>query len=446
MLRRRVFSSSLGFVILLVSLSSFVVMNVMAVPIEQTIASRYSVGSWNGNGVPSSLLMDVLRNSYGYIGNHRSVPRVSSDYSLALFVANASGTYRYVPEENLLVIHDGSVNEQTLAPRFQQSAYPDGATALVIIVWNQSKVSNQYYAWLESGLVVQNMYLAAISLNLGTHCIALIDANGLRSDLKLPTTMTPFIIMPIGYPASGYGTVSPDTGRMTGNLPRTQLSQTAFADAINQLLYAQVWSQDSLSLQEQSQLLWAGYGYSSTGHRTVPSAGSVYPIRIWVLNSTGAFEYSPETHSVAAKLQGDKRTEVAAVFGSQSWASNAATIFLVVYDSNKAGNYGHTEWFELEAGLVTQNILLEATAYNLSGNIVSQGLENWNGAGAASIRNVLGMSSSLVPLCAIPVGHDGEIPEFSNLLVTTLLLVTASGVTAYVVFVRRKRLQPEKMG
>ncbi len=444
MLKRRVFFCSLGTVILLASLFSLVVMTAVAVPVEQTMASRYSVASWNGNGISESQLIDVLRNSYGYVNNHRSIPKVSDDYSLTLFVANSSGSYRYIPEENLLVIHDASVNEQTLAPRFQQPAYPDGATALVIIVWNQSRMSNQYYAWLESGLVVQNMYLAAISLNLGTHCIALIDVNGLRTDLKLSTTMTPLVIMPLGYPVSGYGAASPDAGRMTGNLPRTQLSQMTFSGAMSQLLFAQFWSQDSLSLQELSQLLWAGYGYSSTGHRTVPSAGSVYPIRIWVLNATGVFEYSPETHSVALKLQGDKRTAVAATFGGQSWASNAATVFLVVYDSSRAGNYGHTEWFELEAGLVTQNILLEASAYNLSGNIVSQGLESWNGAGAASIRNVLGMSSSLVPLCAVPVGHGGAIPEFSNVLMTSLLLVTVTAVAVFLVCVGRKHLELKK--
>ncbi|MCJ7763270.1 nitroreductase family protein, partial [Candidatus Bathyarchaeota archaeon] len=244
--------------------------------------------------------------------------------------------------------------------------------------------------------------------------------------------MTPLLAMPLSYPTSPYSTATPDYTRMTGNLPPVQINQTSFADALNNMLYAQSWSSQNLSAQELSQLLWAAYGYSSTGHRTVPSAYNAYPTKIWFLNATATYEFIPETHSVTLKLQGDKRLEIATALGSQNLA-NASTVFLVIYDSSLGGDGGAVshEWPEVEAGAIVQNILLEATSWDLSGNIVSQGLGEWNGAGAASIRNILGLSASLVPLYAVPVGHGGVVPEVHSPIIITALLVATSIATAF---------------
>jgi hypothetical protein len=412
-----------------------------SVSLEQTISARYSVRNWASGSISDVQLLEVLHSAYGVYGDHRSVPLVGNAYSLDLFVANTTGTYRYVPEQNTLIVHDLTVNKETLRPSFGQSFVPD-ASAVILIIWNQTRMSNQYYASAEAGLVVQNVYLAAVTLNLGTICIGMINSNNLRSTLGLPATMTPLHAMPLSYPASPYSSAAPDYARMTGNLPPVQINTASFTEALNNMLYAQSWSDQSLSTQELSQLLWAAYGYSSTDHRTVPSAMDVYPMKIWFLNTTAAYEFNPQTHSVTLKLEGDKRLEIATALGSPSLA-NATTIFLVIYNSSPGNDGGAVtyQWPEVEAGAIAQNILLEATAWDLSGNMVSQGLEEWNGAGAASIRNILGLSASLVPLYAVPVGHDGVVPEVYSLIVIAALMVATSIAAAFYVVRSRKRLK-----
>lgn len=400
------------------------------IPIEQTISARSSIRSWTSSNIPSTQLLEVLRSAYGYYGDHRSIPHIGNEYSLDLFVANATGTYRYIPEQNVLATHDPSVNKETLRSRFNQG-YPADANAVIIVVWNRTRMDNQYFASAQAGLIAQNLYLAAVSLDLGTVCVGLINSDGLRDDLKLSSAMTPLLIMPIGYVTTPYPSATPDYTRMAGNLPSVQFSQMSFANALNNLVYAQAWSaSQSLTLQELSQILWASYGYCSTSHRTVPSAYGIYPFKIWFINATGTYEYVPATHTVTLRLQGNKISEISNVFGSQNWVANAPTIFLVVYDSSLGGDGGIVlhEFPEVDAGTIVQNMLLEATAWNLSGNVVSQGLEVWNGAGAVSIRSILGMSSSLIPLYAVPVGHEGVIPEFPSAQILAVLIIVVLGV------------------
>jgi len=409
------------------------------VPLEQTMSARYSVRGWSSTNIPALQLLQVLQSAYGYAEGHRNVPRVGNSYSLDLFVANATATYRYNPDTNTLTVHTPAVNKLTLRPRFSQN-YLSDANAIIIIVWDQTKMGNQYYACAEAGLVVQNTYLAAVSIDLGTVCVAMIDSNGIRSDLSLASTMAPLLVMPLGYPTTPYQSVTPDYSRMLGNLPTVKIGTASFANTLNNLLYAQTWSNENISAQELSQLLWASYGYSSTGHRTVPSALSVYPFKIWFLNSTGSYEYTPQSHSVTLKVSGDKRSQVANVFGTQNWASNAPTTFLIVYDSSLGGEGGVVthEWSEVDAGTIAENILLEGAAWGVSGNIVSSSLEQWNGSGSTSIRSLLDMPSSLILLFAVPVGHGGAIPEFPTSLALFALLAATALIVALFLASRRR--------
>jgi nitroreductase len=384
--------------------------NALAVSIEQTMSLRYSARSYTNANITRQELLEVLHAAYGFWNAHRSIPRTGNDYSLIIFPVNATGSYRYIPESNSLVVHDLSVNKGTIRPRFAQS-YPCDASFVLIVVWNQTRMDNGYFASAEAGCFVQNTYLAAASLNLGTTCVTTLDSPGLRADLKLPSTYTPLLAMPLSYPTSPYSAASPDYARMTHNLPPVQYSSLDFTTTLNNLLFTEVWSEQNLSLQELSQLLWAAYGYSSTGHRTTPSAYGIYPLTVYYSNATGTYWYIPETHSVMVAQLGDRRLEVANACGNQAWAANAPAIFLVVYNSSyNGGNTGDGGavphmYIEVDTGCVVQQLLLEASAWNLSANTVGNGFEMWNGTAAQGLRNILGLPSSLIPLYAVPIGH-----------------------------------------
>ena len=62
---------------------------------------------------------------------------------------------------------------------------------------------------------------------------------------------------------------------------------------------------------------------------------------------------------------------------------------------------------EADIGCVIQQLFLEAAAWNLKANIISQGFEEWNGAGEQQLRSIMDLSNSITPRYAISVG----VPE-----------------------------------
>jgi nitroreductase len=411
-------------------------------PLEITVSQRYSDRSYTDEPITSQQLLTALNAAYGYSGANRVVPKIGDDYSLTVFLVNSTGSYVYSPETNSISVWDMAVSMETIIPTLTQSWQHD-ANVILVIVWNMTIMNNAYFAETEAGCLVQNFYLAAIELGIGTCCASLADADALRVYLKLPTYMMPLANMITGFPLSQYPAANPDYNRMTGNLPQAQIGEKSFADAISNMQYAQVWSTQALSLQEQSQLLWAAYGYSSTGHRTTPSWGGWYPLIVYMSNVTGTFRYLPESHSLSVVQAGDRRSAIAIACGNQVWAADAPAIFLVAYNSTVNSFYDEPGWYdyqvEIDAGCVVQQILLESSVLNLSSSVVSKGFESWNGSSAQTLRGSINVSSSIVPLYILPVGHaETDIPEFPSWVILPLF-ITVMMLLAFTAFRKRNR-------
>jgi hypothetical protein len=376
-------------------------------PIETTISMRQSIKrTYTNQPVLEPQLLELLRAAYGNWGNHKSVPQIGSNYSLTVYSVNATGSYRYIPEENILVIHDLTVKKDNLTALDYQNYFNVSDTVLLIF-WNQTRMNNFHFASAEAGCFAQNMYLAAASLGIGTVSVGGIREDEIRDALHLPSTMQTLLAMPVSYPIDPYIPASPDYTRMNGNLPLVLNSNLSLADALNNLFFTQTWSPQELSSQELSQLLWAAYGYSSNlPHRTTPSAFSIYPLIIVASNATGVYQYTPDSHSIKEIVTGDKRFDLANAFGGETWAANASTLFLILCNSTLGGDDSiDHRYMNINAGAVVQDILLEASAWNLSGNTLSKGLEDWNGTGAQEIRNILSLPSTIIPMYSVPIGH-----------------------------------------
>lgn len=416
--------------------------------LEQVASSRQSTRSFISTDVSQQQLLDVLRSAYGYTNTRRNTPKIGSDYSLVVFTVNSTGSYQYNPESNSVEAHDLTVNKETIRSYVQD--WPSDASEVLVIVWNENLMDNYYFASAEAGCLAQNVHLVAASLGLGTCVVGGINSGSLRTALELSANLTPLCAMPLGYPIVSYPEASPDYSIMNGNLPSVLSSAASFEDALTNMEFVQGWSSEPLSLQELSQLLWASYGYSSTDHRTTPSAMGIYPLIVYFANATGVYQYLPETHSVTRLLSGDKRPGIANTFSGQTWAAEAPTIFVIGCDSSyNGGNTGDGGflshlWMEINTGCVIQQLLLEASACNLQTNILSQGLDDWNGAGAQQLRGILGLQNSIIPLYAVPVGAsdgaDSTVPTIGapiqepasavepNQSVTVFVEVTDAGV------------------
>ena len=398
--------------------------------LEEIISRRMSSRSYTSENISEQWLLEILELAYGTTNGHRSVPQIGDDYSLVIFPYNETGSYRYIPESNSLVVHDPSVNKDTIpAYDYYNQAWVKDANVILAVVWNQTRMSNRYFASAEAGCFVQNMYLAAITFDIGTCCVGDIHSEELRNDLNLPSTLIPLLVMPLGYRTSPYPPASPNYEYMTGNLPSVQYSDLSFEDAVRNMVFTQEWTSEDLSLQEISQLLWAAYGYTNITfgwhkayHKTTPDSYAWYPLIIYFSNATGVYRYLPDSspnavpmplpyHGITKILSGDKRLDIANACAGQTWAADAPTIFLIAYNSSyNNGNTGDGGvlphlFTEVGTGAVIQELFLEASAWDLSANVVSEGLEEWNGTGAEELRSILGLPPSAIPLYIVPVGH-----------------------------------------
>lgn len=162
-----------------------------------------------------------------------------------------------------------------------------------------------------------------------------------------------------------------------------------------------------LTLQEVSQLLWAGQGITTDwGGRTAPSAGGLYPLEVYLVASNvenlddGVYKYLPQKHELGKVWDGDVSEKLAEAALSQSWVKDAAINIIItgVYERTtiKYGDRGRT-YVHMEAGHAAQNICLQGIALNLG--MVTVGAFHDD-----LVKEVVHMSSNEVPLYVMPVG------------------------------------------
>ena len=175
-------------------------------------------------------------------------------------------------------------------------------------------------------------------------------------------------------------------------------------EAISRRRSSRSFSPKPLPLTLIGQLLWAGQGITSPdGKRTAPSAGGLYPIELYVVTPHQVMHYLPAGHRVEVRADVDHRGELRdAVLGQSAVASAPAVIVVAAVPERTRAKYGARgdTFVVLEAGHVTQNILLEATEHSLAA--VSVG-----GVDSASVRRVVAMPPADDVEYLVPVGYPG---------------------------------------
>ena len=188
-------------------------------------------------------------------------------------------------------------------------------------------------------------------------------------------------------------------------LPKTT-GKMSLEEAIVNRESVRSFSKRQLTLEEISQLLWAAYGPrhvdSITGaSKTVPSAGALYPMEIYIVSPNGVFHYFPSSHSLREISDKDLRS---ALSGAALWEeaiAQAAVNFVIacVYDRIcwKYGERG-MRYAHIEAGHIAQNIHLQAVCLGLGS--VPIGAFN-----DTAVQKALYLPKDNIPIYIIPVGH-----------------------------------------
>jgi SagB-type dehydrogenase family enzyme len=161
-----------------------------------------------------------------------------------------------------------------------------------------------------------------------------------------------------------------------------------------------------IEIEKISQLLWAAQGITekSSGKRTAPSAGALYPMELFIVMKDGTYHYVPEEHKLMKISSEDLRQKLSAACIFQQSVSDAAIdiVLTAIYERTtiKYGERG-IRYVHMEAGHVCQNILLTSVSLGL-GAVPIGAFDD------SSVQKLLNLPSHYMPLYVIPVGYPED--------------------------------------
>ena len=166
------------------------------------------------------------------------------------------------------------------------------------------------------------------------------------------------------------------------------------------------FTHQQLNFAQIGQLAWAGQGITEKrrGFRTAPSAGAIYPIKLYFATQEGMFVYHPDEHSLEGIFSEDIRSRLAAAALEQKAVADAACDIIIAGSVKKlAAKYGNKarRYMLLEAGHIAENIQLQVVSLELGSVPI----------GAFDIRDVskvCKLPTNLEPLLIICVGYPTE--------------------------------------
>ena len=162
-----------------------------------------------------------------------------------------------------------------------------------------------------------------------------------------------------------------------------------------------------LKISEVSQILWAAQGITDErGLRTVPSAGALYPLEVFLVAGNvsglpaGAYRYKPAGHELVKVAGGDRRAELCEAAGGQKSVkkSAAVVVFTAIYERStvKYGDRG-IRYSHIEVGCAAQNVYLQAVSLDV-GTVFIGAFDN------SRVRQLLDLDDNEHPQCIMPLG------------------------------------------
>ncbi|HOL71874.1 MAG TPA: SagB/ThcOx family dehydrogenase [Bryobacteraceae bacterium] len=120
------------------------------------------------------------------------------------------------------------------------------------------------------------------------------------------------------------------------------------------------FSQQKLSPQVLSNLLWAAFGINrEDGRRTAPTASNRQEIDIYVVMEEGAYRYDPKANQLEPVAKGDLRKAT----GTQDFVAQAPVNLVYVADLAKQKN---SDWAYADTGFIAQNVYLYCASEGLA--------------------------------------------------------------------------------
>jgi len=363
--------------------------------VEVCLNSRYSEHSLRGTANVQQI-SNILwaAGSVPFTGTHRNI-----------YVATPTATYLYDPNVHSLSWYSNVVRD-------------DGAFAVIY----ESQLD------FDTGVSFMPALLASVSLGNSTESAVASCPKG----IGYPKARLIFGVQSIRGLKTELAVQSSVPEGESGWLPDPcTAGDNSFEEVLTNLNYTSSFSQTNLTLQQISQLLWAGYGcsaHTASGKAglTVPSAWANYYLTrsIYLANENGVFRYhnrNPDTNHATKDHRLEQIDSSSAGRGGKRSADSRGRLQSAVSSLPEApcyailcldSSYVSQEYAQLEVGFVAGSMLIQATAIDL-GCYFNSGLTSVE---QADIRAATNIPSSHIPHAIVSIGQIENLVSISVVL------------------------------
>lgn len=177
-------------------------------PLMQALVNRHSSRDFSPSALPTQLLSNLLWAAYGLNRPEggRTAPSALDKQEIDIFVALASGAYRYDAQAHELQL----VAASDLRRMTGYQDFVDDAPLDLVYVADHARMGmvpasqRESYASVAAGAIAQNVYLFAASFGLATVIRAWIDRTAIADVLGLTHDQQVLLSQTVGYPKSAH--------------------------------------------------------------------------------------------------------------------------------------------------------------------------------------------------------------------------------------------------
>jgi SagB-type dehydrogenase family enzyme len=198
------------------------------------------------------------------------------------------------------------------------------------------------------------------------------------------------------------------TGPMI-QLPQPRLKgNVSLEEALIQRRSTRQYSDNPLSINDVSQLLWSAQGVTNErGFRTAPSAGATFPLEIFIMANNitglqkGIYHYNPFENTLELTHQKDVSSDVARASLSQSMIHEAGIVIIfgaIPERTTQRYDERGIRYVYNEVGHASQNVHLQAAALGLGTVVIGAYRDE-------EVEKILDLDPEIRVLYMMPVGR-----------------------------------------
>ncbi|MBC7237377.1 MAG: SagB/ThcOx family dehydrogenase [Chloroflexi bacterium] len=183
------------------------------ISLEEALSARRSIRDYADDPLSLAELAQLLWAAQGITDprGYRTAPSAGATYPLELYVVVgrveglAAGIYHYLPDGHALARVASGDRRAALAGVALGQSWIEEAPVDLVLAAVYERTMQRYgargrqYVHMEAGHAAQNVYLQAVTLNLGTVVVGAFHDEGVRDVLGLPKEQQPLYIMPVGH-------------------------------------------------------------------------------------------------------------------------------------------------------------------------------------------------------------------------------------------------------